>query len=180
MDEALIALLEKKDFEYITVKEICNAAGVNRSTFYLHYENTRELLEEAVGMVHERFLSYFDVGAESFIARIENCPDDELLLITPKYLTPYLEFIRDHRRLYAAAMERPSDFRAYEAYGAMFRRIFSPILAHFSVPAEKQGYMMSFYLGGIASVVSEWLRGGCEKPTEFVSDVIISCIPKKI
>ena len=33
MDEALILLLEDKDFEYITVKEICRKAGVNRSTF---------------------------------------------------------------------------------------------------------------------------------------------------
>ena len=30
MDEALIMLLEKKDFEYITVKEVCEVAGVNR------------------------------------------------------------------------------------------------------------------------------------------------------
>ena len=44
MDEALIEILEKKDFEFITVKEICNRAGVNRSTFYLHYENTYDLL----------------------------------------------------------------------------------------------------------------------------------------
>ena len=51
MDEALISLLEKKDFEYITIKEICTAANVNRSTFYLHYENTRDLLEEAVSMI---------------------------------------------------------------------------------------------------------------------------------
>ena len=36
-DEALIYLLENKDIEYITIKEICNKAGVNRSTFYLHY-----------------------------------------------------------------------------------------------------------------------------------------------
>ena len=28
MDEALISLLEKKDFAYITVKEICDKAGV--------------------------------------------------------------------------------------------------------------------------------------------------------
>ena len=33
MDEAFLALLEKKDFAYITVKEICETAGVNRSTF---------------------------------------------------------------------------------------------------------------------------------------------------
>ena len=29
MDEAFLELLEKKDFTYITVKEICEKAGVN-------------------------------------------------------------------------------------------------------------------------------------------------------
>lgn len=47
MDEALIALLEVKDLEYITVKEICEKAGVNRSTFYLHYETIDDLANEA-------------------------------------------------------------------------------------------------------------------------------------
>ena len=36
MDEALLILLEKKEYDFITVKEICEKAGVNRSTFYLH------------------------------------------------------------------------------------------------------------------------------------------------
>ena len=39
MEEALISLLNNKDFEYITVKDICLKAKVNRSTFYLHYLN---------------------------------------------------------------------------------------------------------------------------------------------
>ena len=39
MHQALIILLETKDYNYITVKEICQKAGVNRSTFYLHYIN---------------------------------------------------------------------------------------------------------------------------------------------
>ena len=46
MDKALISILEKKDFQYISVKEICHKAGVNRSTFYLHYETIIDLLEE--------------------------------------------------------------------------------------------------------------------------------------
>ena len=37
MNEALILLLEKKEYSFITIKEICEKAGVNRSTFYLHY-----------------------------------------------------------------------------------------------------------------------------------------------
>ena len=46
MDEALITLLEKKDFEFISIKEICDTAGVNRSTFYLHYDNTLDPVDE--------------------------------------------------------------------------------------------------------------------------------------
>ena len=48
MDEAFLTLLAKKDFEYITIKEICEVAGVNRSTFYLHYETMSDLLSESV------------------------------------------------------------------------------------------------------------------------------------
>ena len=59
MDKALLGLLEKKDFEYITIKEICAVAGVNRSTFYLHYENTSDLLKETTQYVTDTFLSYF-------------------------------------------------------------------------------------------------------------------------
>ena len=38
MVEALLLLLEKKEYDFITVKEICEKAGVNRSTFYMHYD----------------------------------------------------------------------------------------------------------------------------------------------
>ncbi len=56
MDEALIQLLEVKDYEYITVKEICEKAGVNRSTFYLHYETVNDLLSECLENIKKRFL----------------------------------------------------------------------------------------------------------------------------
>ena len=72
MDEALITLLEKKDLEYITVKEICETAGVNRSTFYLHYETISDLVDEAAGMINEKFLSYFPRGSENFASRMES------------------------------------------------------------------------------------------------------------
>ena len=58
MDEAFLALLEKKDFAYITVKEICAAAGVNRSTFYLHYETINDLLSDSASYINQQFLDY--------------------------------------------------------------------------------------------------------------------------
>lgn len=179
MDEALLSLLEKKDFDYISIKEVCTVAHVNRSTFYLHYETMHDLLNETVGMMHERFLSYFHVGAENFIGQLAHCLQDELLLITPAYLTPYLSFIYDHKRLYAAAMKRPADFGSMDTYAAMFRHVFDPILSRFSVPPEERRYMMAFYLNGIAAIVSAWLKENCREPIAFISDMIIKCIPQK-
>ena len=47
-DKALLSVLEKKPFEYVTISELYEEAGVNSSTFYLHYENTADLLKEAM------------------------------------------------------------------------------------------------------------------------------------
>ena len=64
MDEAFLTLLAKKDFEYITVKEICEVAGVNRSTFYLHYETMSDLLSESVSRMNEQFLACMEKDSD--------------------------------------------------------------------------------------------------------------------
>ena len=64
MDKALISLLEEKSFEYITVSEICKRAAVNRSTFYLHYENMVDLLNETARFLLDDFMSYFNVDVK--------------------------------------------------------------------------------------------------------------------
>lgn len=69
MDKALLELLEKKDFSYITVKEICEKAEVNRSTFYLHYETIGDLLEESIDYIQKKFLSSFQ-GKQSVMPKI--------------------------------------------------------------------------------------------------------------
>ena len=83
MDEALIALLEKKDLEYITVKEICHLAGVNRSTFYLHYETIADLVNETLEMVNQRFRSYFPQQEEEVLRDMGSREREDLVLSSP-------------------------------------------------------------------------------------------------
>ncbi len=82
MDEALIALLEKKDLEYITVKELCRQAGVNRSTFYLHYETIADLVNETFKLINQRFLSYFPQREEDILGNMGSRDPEELVLVT--------------------------------------------------------------------------------------------------
>lgn len=176
MDEAFISLLEKKDFEYITIKEVCDRAGVNRSTFYLHYETTRDLLLEALEYINSRFLGYFTTDAVTIIEKIRSGNVEELVFITPRYLNPYLEFIRDHKRLFAAALARPEAFHSNTSFQKMFVHIFEPILERFCVPEAEKRYILSFYINGIMGIVTEWLKKDCAEPIEGITGLIMKCI----
>ena len=99
MNTALIELLNKKEYEFITIKEICAKAGVNRSTFYLHYNNIDDLLRECIENQNKQFCKCFKENAKEFIKKINFCEIDELNLITPQYLTPYLNFIKENKDL---------------------------------------------------------------------------------
>ena len=41
--DAFLALRRKKPLERITVRELCEAAGINKSTFYTHYRDIYDL-----------------------------------------------------------------------------------------------------------------------------------------
>ena len=176
MDEALITLLEKKDFEYITIKEICDTAGVNRSTFYLHYENTSDLLKETTHYIIDKHLAYYEIDQKRISLQFETCKRDELLFITDEYLTPYLTFIKDNQRLFKVSIKHFSSLNMNEVYGRMFEHIFNPILERFHVPKKERSYVMKFYLTGVFSIIMEWLNNNCSDDMETIIKVITDCV----
>lgn len=89
MDIAFLELLEQKDFEYITVKEICKKAGVNRSTFYLHYETISDLLSESVEYINRHFLDYMKINSADF----RNTYLFQMLSATTRFMMLMSEFL---------------------------------------------------------------------------------------
>lgn len=175
-DRALLALLEKKTFEYITVSELCAEAGVNRSTFYLHYENTQDLLQETTAYLMQDFMSVFPVDAADIHKRLEICDPGELNFIHDQYLHPYLAYIRDNRRVFSAVLSHPSTFRFEDIFQKLFDGIFNPILERYRYPAQDRKYVLMFYLNGLTAIVQEWLKDDCQKSLEEVSGLIRLCI----
>lgn len=178
MDEAFLALLEKKDFAYITVKEICEAAGVNRSTFYLHYETIADLLSESVIHMNEQFLAYMKRDSQTFVTKLRDCPLDELYLITPEYLTPYLGYIEQHKRLFRTATENAAVLELDKSYERMLRHVFMPILDRYGVPEQDRPYLMAFYIHGLMAIISEWLKNDCADSIADVVNVIQRCVKR--
>ena len=176
MDEALITLLDKKDFEYITIKEICDTAGVNRSTFYLHYENTSDLLKETTRYIIDKHLAYYKIDTERISLQFKTCKREDLLFITDEYLTPYLTFIKDNQRLFKVSIKQFHSMHMDEVYSRMFEHIFSPILARFGVSETERSYVMKFYLNGVFAIIMEWLNKNCSDDMKMIIKIIIDCV----
>ena len=176
MDEALITLLEKKAFEYITIKEICDTAGVNRSTFYLHYENTSDLLKETTRYILDKHFAYYSADTKGITERFANCELKDLVFITSEYLHSYLTFIKDNQRIFKVSIKHFNSLSMDDVYGRMSEHVFNPILERFHVPEKERAYVMKFYLTGVFAIVMDWLDKNCSDDMETVVKVITDCV----
>ncbi len=59
VQEGLMRLLEKKPLEKINVTQLCQEAGINRTTFYRYYELPRDVLTEMQNKFFEETLEHF-------------------------------------------------------------------------------------------------------------------------
>lgn len=175
-DEALIYLLEKKDIEYITIKEICARAGVNRSTFYLHYESINDLVEETMNYINKKFEDYFNENSKDFINKIKSSSLEDLKLVEKKYLTPYLTFIKDNKKIFKASFNNPKGMNAFYKYSYLKDYILLPILERFNIPKEQRNYLIAFYINGIMAIIKQWLNTNCKDNIEDIEVVIIKCV----
>ncbi len=179
MNQALVELLNKKDYEFITVKEICERAGVNRSTFYLHYEAINDLLEETIDNIDKKFVTYFNENANVFFEKLKSASTENLLLITPEYLTPYLTYIKDNRIIHQVAVKHSRIMNSIEKFNSLNEKVFKPIFKGFNIDDKTEHYMISYYLNGITAIINEWIKSGCKDSIEYIEKIIITCVTPK-
>lgn len=181
MDEALIELLGKKDIQYISVKEICERAGVNRSTFYLHYETIGDLLNETIEYIVSDFQKSFVMDASKFKESIKEAPLDNLVLTEDEYLKPYLQYVKEHKHVFRAAVNNPGGLQAENQMSTLYKQILKPIFTRFGIPENEQKYWLAYHIHGIMAIVLEWLKNDCAEPIGEIAHVIQDCVrPGKI
>jgi len=70
LKESILSLIEEKSFSEITIREITDRATLNRVTFYLHYDDKLDLLQDASYQIWDELVqSYsqyiFDLSPEA-------------------------------------------------------------------------------------------------------------------
>ncbi len=174
MAEALIELLDKKDFEYITVKELCKKAGVNRSTFYLHYENMNDLLEDTKNIVNKKFHSYFETQKANDILKSKET--DDFIFLSPKYLRPYLNFIYDNKKIFQAYFDKKHNFNSADVLNQWNIDLFEPIMNKFDIDKNIQPFLLRYYCSGIISIITKWINDDFKISIDEILEIIMYCL----
>lgn len=153
LKEALLELMEEKDYKKITVREISERSNLNRATFYLHYLDKDQLLEEMLDEALEDLrvsvqVKDIEFKYESdnphpifirlFTKMIENNRFYKIMLVQEK--VPY--FTESVREILETFVARGTQYMVENKI-------------EFNVPKEISiAYIASAYLG----VISWWLK----------------------
>lgn len=161
LKESLIELLRKKPMSLITVKEICELADINRSTFYSHYTDVFDLLHSIEDEIVADMIAYLN--------KYNVTKEEESLYITEKLL----EYVALNQEVCKTLISENGDIQ--------FQKRVMKVAQHFLVEnwvevsaldEELYEYLSTFVISGCIHVIREWLERGMDKSPKEMAKMI--------
>lgn len=163
--ESLTQLMAVKSIHKISVREICEHAQINRTTFYKYYASQYDLLKDMENEVLTQIEGYLGMNA----GRAEN--DLQLLTRIVSYIGDNLPMCR---LLINNAQD--SEFPEKLLNLPMIRRLLSA-----QISAEYDGdmdYMVQFVVNGGFSIIKRWINKEHREAPEEIARVFVSTLGK--
>lgn len=146
LKNALMDLLsEKGSVTKISVRELCERADLNRSTFYAHYSEPKELLEEVETELLDATREHLQkIGAENDIG-------------AHRYLLSFLMYIKENDKPFRTLLIDAGDpeFRSKFMQQSIIQFIEN---LNISFPKDQEQYIYSYILNGSTGVIIQWMR----------------------
>lgn len=159
IEEAVIALLEEKEVEQITVSEICRKAQVHRTTFYGHYDDIPDLMNHVAGQMYSHVMEGFKLtdGAT---------PGEGFIKL--------FYYIKENRQMFRSLMDYYSSKRYKLAI------LPSEMEQHVKEIMKKSGYeerevglyYYIFFTEGLKAVIYHWLERDCAESPEKMWKIV--------
>lgn len=160
LQEALLRLMNKKPLEKITITELCKEAGINRTTFYRHFNVPGDVLMDMNVEFHNRLNDSLRLSGTKSI---------------PSYIEELMSYLYEHSELLKIFLQNsaPDDFMhlansVFESFiGAKDR--FAEV---FDADDENLKLISAYIAGGGYSMLRCWLLEDIPKTPREISDLI--------
>lgn len=163
--EALLHLMETRSIRNISVRELCETAGINRSTFYKHYGAPENVLQE--------------IQSELIQHIIDLAEDADKTVSTPTFLERVCEYLWENRRMHKVLLSSQTGSEGNDVFrmtsNALWTvKTFRPELADID-PVTDQAAML-FVEAGCYAVFRWWLLEDVEKTPKEIARTLCKLI----
>lgn len=165
MERAMLELMNKTPFEKITVRLICENAGVNRSTFYAHYTDIYDMIEQMEANLQKELMNDYPTPGSVIPLSIES-------------FIPFLEFIREHAEFYRIALKTRWEFPLKQGFEPLWNQVVKPLCLKAGITSENE--MLLYFVGfqaGFTMILKYWVEHGCAESVETIAHIIQNTIP---
>lgn len=147
LQESLLKLMSEKDIQHITVSELCDAAEINRSTFYNHYGCPADVLVE----IERGVIADLEQIWQRESAR-KNWPLNKRV----EALCTYLQEHRELAKLLCRNSDPNSGFASLLLNAAHVHAIYEEELSY-AKSQENKRLIIAFLINGTYQMVRQWL-----------------------
>ena len=143
---ALMDLLkEKGSINKVSVRELCDRAELNRSTFYAHYNEPNDLLME----IETELLD----ATEEHLKKIGEENDAG----AHKYILSFLQYIKQNDKQFRTLLIDSADpeFRSRFMQQSIIQFVEN---LRIELPKELEQYIFSYILNGSTGIIIQWIR----------------------
>lgn len=165
--DAMTELMEEKGFDGITVRDLTERADINRGTFYLHYRDKFDLLEQSEEEILQGLAQLQDGVKQLQLENIyEYFAKDEPMPFVVK-LFEFLQENADFMKVILGPNGNPSFQEKLKAVMTvnLINHVLKKANQELAVPLD---YFKAFVISAHLGVIQEWLNSGMkESPKEI-------------
>ena len=137
--DALILLMKQTNFENIKVADICKYALVNRSTFYNHYQDKYDLLDDML------------TNLKNKIFNLNNYQDIKSYYLS--FFSTLLDYINEHKKSFTNILINNKNGIMIDI---LLNKLVKDILDNTKL--KEKEIVVKFYLGGTIYLITEYLN----------------------
>ena len=157
LKEALIQSLKTQHISEITVRALCEKAGINRSTFYSHYASPSVLLKS----IEDEVMENINIYLEKKEYMVDKHP-------SVQGIVPILEYVKENADIFNVLFSENCDLDFPKNVLALSQIIFFNLNPKYD--EKTRDYIAIFGLSGCISVLQKWLKSGTVETPEEISE----------
>lgn len=166
--ETLLRLIEEKGFGNVTVRDLTLKAKINRGTFYLHYLDKYDLLEQ----IENELLG----GLQQYMHTL----NDQAIRKSHEENTPYLplvevfRYLEQNGPLLKGLLGAKGDPAFSQKMKSFLREgIFESLIERFQDRAIPKTYFSAFATSAFLGIVEDWLNHDIQQSPEEMAMIYV-------